>query len=399
MKWFISLVVSILVIIFIWIWPPGSWLVQQIQLDGKFDDWQGKAFLTEEKDNTSTGQDFEAIFWNTNENENKIYFMVKRFASNNQHRELVCRLYFDINANGSYQDAVDKYAEITYRPNDQSLGQVDVHLYSMAGKFLAAYQGNWGESYQNGGRQFEFVISMDDLQVMVTQPIRFYLAGIGSKVDRLPDKGDIQWAPFPVSVKSRLSTACICLIWLVITIFFYQQRIWVFYYMWGAVGLTCVLVLLLSGSFVEYWLEQQTSIILHHVLGYFDIITYVFDKTPGTLLVLMKMDNNWTTLDIDIENSGILEMCIGSGLILFYPVYSRVKKVFVTIAGLGAVYVFNLVRLVVVIFTIHTWGRNMNFIAHTLVGRLLFFVLVIALYWQILTRPTLKRIKRDVEDA
>jgi len=183
------------------------------------------------------------------------------------------------------------------------------------------------------------------------------------------------------------------------TVFFYEHRIWVFYYVWAAVGMSCLLVLLFHGSWAEYYIEHQTSLILHHILKFFDIVTYVFDKAPGTLLVLIKLDSNWTTIDIDIENSGLLEVCIIFGLIAFYPVYKIGKRLLIAVVGVVSVYIINLLRLVVVISLIHWGGRNWSFVAHTVVGRLIFFILVIALYWQLMTRPTLKKLGEYIKNA
>jgi len=387
----------ILVVLLIWIGAPGSRLLQSCKIDGQFDDWRGRAYLSDPKVDGPPGQDYKAIYWNTNLNEHKLYYMIEMYPGSAEEKIENYRLYFDINNNGSYKDVLDKYAELTYKPG--SGNRVDVRLCSVTSKTLSTYGGNWGETLLDGSRRFEFAIPMDDLQVYPAQIIRFYLTGIGGdNLDRLPDNGDIQWAPFPVNVQSKTNILIAGLIWLLITVFFYRQRIWVFYYIWGAVGLCCLIILFSRGSLIEYWLEQRTSYILHYILSYFGVVTYIFDKAPGTLLVLIKLDNNWTTIDIDMENSGFLEMCICMGLIIFYPLYGWAKRSVVAFVGIVTIYVINLFRIVLVILTIHAGGREMSFIAHTLVGRTIFFALVVALYWELLTRPSLRKIAEYVKN-
>lgn len=174
------------------------------------------------------------------------------------------RMFFDINANGSYKDSIDKFAEITFNPGESS-GEVDIRLYSVTGKFLSGYRGEWGDGLGEGGTRFEFAIPMEDLNVYPSQPVNFYLTGIGSAGDRLPDYGDIMWTPFPVMVKNKLSLTA------------------------------------------------------------------------------------------------------------------------------------NLLRLFIVIFSIHWCGRDIASIAHSILGRLVFFVLIVALYWEILTKPSLKIVRENIE--
>lgn len=200
-------------------------------------------------------------------------------------------------------------------------------------------------------------------------------------------------------VKDTALILAASLFWLAGAIILRRHRIWIFYYVWGAVGFTFLLILLLRGSFVEYQVERLTGMVLHQILSYLGIQTFIFDKAPGTILVLIEVENSWTTIDIDIESSGLLECCIYLGLVLFYPPYSRARKALFSLAGVAAIYSINLLRLIVIITVIDWGGRDMIFIAHTLLGRLVFFVLIIALYWHIFTRPSLIKAREKVENA
>jgi exosortase family protein XrtG len=375
----------------------GSWL-QSCIIDGQFDDWRGRANISDPKSDGPSGQDLKAIYWNTNLNDKNLYFMAETFPSDIEGNIKAFRLYFDINSNNSYKNAIDKYVELIYTTNHGGNDQLDVRVCSITGQTLSSCEGR-GETLPDGSSRFEFAVPMDDLQVYAAQNIRFYLTGVGGdNLDRLPDKGDVQWSPFPINVQNKYGLLAAFFIWLIMTIFFYRQRIWVFYYIWGAVGLCCFIILFFRGSMVEFWIELQTSYILQYILSHFGVVTYVFDKAPGTLLVLIKLDNNWTTIDIDMENSGFLEMAICLGLIIFYPLYNFFKRSFVALAGVMAVYLINILRVVMVVLTIHAGGRNMSFIAHTLIGRTIFFALIVALYWELLTRPSIKKISEYVRN-
>jgi exosortase family protein XrtG len=390
MKRLLRLGVYLGFIVWVLSWPAGARAGQGFVLDGAFDDWQGRACLTDGRGDGREDVDFRALAWGTNENEQRLYFMVERQLPVAAGRGCTCRLYFDVDCSGSYDNSVDKYAEVTYMPVTGH-GWVAVELYSAAGHLLAVYRGRWGEA---SGRRFEFAIPMKKLGIYPAQPVRFYLSGIGAGADRLPDRGDNQWAPFPGTVKSKTGVAAVCFVWLTVAAILRRHRIWPFYYVWGAVGFTFILVLFFQGSLLEYQVEYQTGMIVHRLLRCLDIVTYVFDKAPGTLLVLIKMDKSWTT--IDIESSGLLELGIFLGLVLFYPAYRPASRLLFALAGIASIYLFNFLRLVLVVVAIYCGGRNMSFVAHTLFGRLVFFVLIVVLYWYVFTRPSLKKVREYV---
>lgn len=188
-------------------------------------------------------------------------------------------------------------------------------------------------------------------------------------------------------------------IWVSIGYYLYKNRIWIFYYVWTAVGLTIISILLVRFSAVEYAIEQWTGLALHYTLGWIGIYTAVFDKSPGTVLVLLAIEKSWTCIDIDIECSGLLESCVLIGLLWFFPISSLSQKVRQTMAGLLALFFINLVRLYTIVAIINIYGRNAMYIAHTLIGRLVFFFLAVIVYWYLFTRPSLRQARRNEKNA
>jgi exosortase family protein XrtG len=184
------------------------------------------------------------------------------------------------------------------------------------------------------------------------------------------------------------------IIWALIGYYLHKHRIWIFYYIWTAVGLTILAILALRSSVVEYAVEQWTGLLLHHGLSYLGIKTSIFDKAPGTVLVLLALENSWTCIDIDIECSGLLESCVLLGLLWFFPTFNYRQRIGYTLGGLGALFTINLIRLFTIVLVINHGGRDSLYIAHTLIGRLVFFLLVIVVYWYLFTRPSLQRIRR-----
>ncbi|MEW6276497.1 MAG: exosortase family protein XrtG [Bacillota bacterium] len=188
------------------------------------------------------------------------------------------------------------------------------------------------------------------------------------------------------------------LLWVVGLAFFRSHRIWVFYFPWGAVGLTLLLILFLRGSPVEYHLERATALLLQQVMGLLSIPASVFDRAAGMVLVFIEAEKSWTALGIDIECSGLLESCVFLGLVFFYPAFSLPKRIFYASTGILAIYLINLLRLCTIVFLINACGRQAIYLAHTLAGRLVFFFLIVALYWAIFSRPTLAALRGHLHD-
>lgn len=182
--------------------------------------------------------------------------------------------------------------------------------------------------------------------------------------------------------------------WLAVLLFFRTHRIWPLYSVWGAVGLTFLLILGLRGSAAEHSTEQLAAALLHAGLSRMGIETHIFDRAAGTVLIFLEMENSWAATNIDIECSGVLESCVFLGLLLFYPAFTLKQKIFYCVAGVTSIFIINLLRLYTIIFLVAIFGRQAIYVAHTIAGRLLFFLLVTALYWSVFSRPTLNALRR-----
>jgi exosortase/archaeosortase family protein len=67
--------------------------------------------------------------------------------------------------------------------------------------------------------------------------------------------------------------------------------------------------------------------------------------------------------------------------------------------GLVATYVINILRLLLIIAFLHWGGKDVIFLAHTVIGRGVFFILVVAVYWFVFTRAALRVVRERVERA
>jgi len=180
-------------------------------------------------------------------------------------------------------------------------------------------------------------------------------------------------------------------IWLAFVLFFRHYRIWIIFYTIASVGLAFLIIFASMYLLpVEHWLEMVTAHSAHVVSQIAGIPTRIFEVAPDILVWVVVQEPGWTVVRVDLECSGLLEMAVLAGLLLFYPAWSAVKRVQLTLVGWLATYGANVVRIFSIIAILHFVGKRSIFIAHTIVGRVIFSVLVAALYWIILTRPTIR---------
>ena len=99
------------------------------------------------------------------------------------------------------------------------------------------------------------------------------------------------------------------------------------------------------------------------------------------------------TLQIDFECSGIIEIMAFLSLLLFFRVYTGWERAFLAITGTIYIVLANALRVTVICEMIHFFGPGVYYLAHTLVGRIVFYVLSILLYFYVFTKPQIVRMK------
>ncbi len=172
-----------------------------------------------------------------------------------------------------------------------------------------------------------------------------------------------------------------------------KQRYGLLGYLWGAFGFAALLVLAgLIGQWNEALGELQAGILV--ALGsIFGLGLEVLAKTS----IVTPDPSGWSVLNIGIECSSLIEASVFAGLLLFYPRFPPGERMLRLMAGLGATFLLNLARLSIIVGMVATLGKPAVPWAHTVVGRLIFFLGIVVVYWRMMTMPTLRLVRRDLE--
>ncbi len=190
-------------------------------------------------------------------------------------------------------------------------------------------------------------------------------------------------------------------IWLAGVIFLRAYRIWILFYIVGTVGFAYLLVYFASGALdLELALAHTVAASVHQFLSWIGIPSRIFSNAPGILLVMVVTQRTgWTALQIGVESSGLLEMAVISSLILFYPQWQFARRSKLLLVGVGSTWIANVLRMILIAMSLHYIGKDSLLIAHSVIGRLFFFVLTIAIYWFLITRQAIERIAKRVTSA
>lgn len=174
---------------------PGA-STSTIVLDGGFDDWSGKANISDVSGDAGKDRgDIAAFYWGDNADSDMVFWMLERAAG--ETKLVMYSLHLDMNNDGDFQDSGDRIVEVKYRPRANN-SRVDVRVRQANNhQKIAEYKRNdWGDSRSEGGSRVEFGVPMDDLGFSFGSAFRMYVESNWD--DRAPDTGDIQWSPMPI---------------------------------------------------------------------------------------------------------------------------------------------------------------------------------------------------------
>lgn len=163
-------------------------------------------------------------------------------------------------------------------------------------------------------------------------------------------------------------------------------------FVWGASGFALLAIWIAVDLNVHYLLATLEARQLQWMLNLsgnpIEVVNHV------TLLVPDRQ--GWVGMTIGAESSTLIELSVFVGIMLFYPKLSGNRRLMYGVIGVMGTYLLNLVRLLLIIALVSMWGRDVFPLAHSVVGRILYFLGVVALYWYLLTKPTLRIIHHRI---
>lgn len=189
------------------------------------------------------------------------------------------------------------------------------------------------------------------------------------------------------------------ILWGLLLWFFRTYRVWLPYYLLGTIGMAFFLVEFGAVHLnLHVELAETVAMSVHHISNLLSIPTQIFTEAPGILMVLVVVQKiGWTILEIGVESSGLLEICVLVSLVTFYPGWPLRSRILRIVVGSFLSWFANVLRMLVILFMLHFMGKEALVIAHTFLGKAFFFLFTIGIYWFLITLPTIKQIEGLIE--
>ena len=184
-----------------------------------------------------------------------------------------------------------------------------------------------------------------------------------------------------------LLIACI-LLWLYILRILRIAELRAWRFVWGAAGL---FVLFMLG--LQPILTKPLIRVVSALAGGIGSLTKTFTAYFKFGILFISLPAGSITLQVDFECSGIIEIMAFVSLLTFFNVYTRAEKLLVGIVGCVLLILFNVIRIVLICFSVHFFGLNAYYITHMFIGRLVFYACSVGLYFYVFTKPQILQMK------
>ncbi|MCX8007483.1 MAG: archaeosortase/exosortase family protein [Coriobacteriia bacterium] len=172
--------------------------------------------------------------------------------------------------------------------------------------------------------------------------------------------------------------------WALVVAALRRARYWLLFYLLGGLGFVLVVLFWASRFGLDDVLEAFEAKL---AVGIASVAGIALSQLGATGLAIPN-HTGWAVFDVGIECSALIEMAAIVGLTVFYPAFDPARKAVNTVVGITTTFAINMLRIMVIVLIINAYGTGWVFAAHAVFGRVVFFIGTVALYWWLVTRPT-----------
>jgi exosortase family protein XrtG len=179
-------------------------------------------------------------------------------------------------------------------------------------------------------------------------------------------------------------------VWIYLLSVFYRGKMGFFYFIFGSIGSFFFLMLYLKPVLMPVLVQLVTSVtgILGKGTGLFEAY-----RDYSILFIESPKDGGALSLYIDFECSGIIEILVFVSLLAFFQVYGVWQRIVIGAIGCVVIFFSNVTRIFIICVMIRIWGNEVYYLAHTLIGRIVFYIFAVLLYYFVFTKAQIVRQK------
>lgn len=189
-------------------------------------------------------------------------------------------------------------------------------------------------------------------------------------------------------IAKLLICAVLALVWWYLLRVMDRAQLGFWHFVLGSGGLFIFLIVL-----VQPVLTKPLGQLVAAIAGLFGSLTHTFAAYFRYGVLFIQAAGGAMTLQIDFECSGIIEILAFLSLLLFFRVYTRNERAVIGIVGTVGIILSNVLRIIVICEMIYFGGPKVYYVAHSLVGRFIFYGLSVLLYFYVFTKPQIVSMK------
>lgn len=178
-------------------------------------------------------------------------------------------------------------------------------------------------------------------------------------------------------------------LWLYLLTVLYRARARGIAYLWGVSGFLIAMII-----WIKPFLEPLMIEITTYSGGLLGNLLSLCRAVPDQGLIWIYHQSQPIAFYVDYECSGILEVLAFTALLWFFPLYSLLQKVKLQVIGIVWILCSNSLRIWLICLLVSVFGYDVYYVSHTVLGRILYFLLSTALYFYLFTVPQIKSMKK-----
>jgi len=175
------------------------------------------------------------------------------------------------------------------------------------------------------------------------------------------------------------------LIWIYILRLFKKEKLTAFHFMFGATGFFCLIYTMFKRVLVIF-----CTFVLELILEGLSHIFTFFEMYKEYNIIFVNNNDAAISLFIDYECCGFIEILVVFSVILFFPLFTRKEKLKYVIFGYIYTVAANIIRLLSVAAIIYRYGNDAYYLAHSVIGRIVFYILTLLFYFYMITMKQIK---------
>lgn len=187
-------------------------------------------------------------------------------------------------------------------------------------------------------------------------------------------------------LKAAILYIVLFIVWIYILTVFKRKKLEFFYFLIGSIG-----TFLFSFALLRNVLTKILTTLTCYLTGLLGNALGIFKAYTSHSILFVENAEGPISLYVDFECGGVIEILVFLSLVWFFAVYKVKEKFAISLIGIVWIIAANIIRLFSICLIINQFGNESYYVAHTIVGRMIFYALSIILYFYVFTRAQIRK--------